>query len=290
MKSFEIFKKFEEDENIRNEKLSFFLDDYRTQTIFMIITIYALFGDDYRLFSVGKDADPTYDAFTIFCFATFIAEIIISISAYYDYLWSYFFWLDTFSTASLILDIVLLRDQILLAGRGGAFDYSKMSKVLRLIRMVRLVRISKIYKQISGGKKDSKKARSKEDSRVGRKMSDQATKRLIMTTFMLIVCLPMFDADFWVSPADGLKGLCFQFAVVYASPGLFTQSFDFDKSQYIPWISGRSSDFTPATDSNIKWAPVTTLRTNQKYNMDYLIYNTTIHYGEEKNLLKLTFP
>ena len=148
--------------------------------------------------------------------------------------------------------------------------------------MVRLVRISKIYKQISGGKKDSKKARSKEDSRVGRKMSDQATKRLIMTTFMLIVCLPMFDADFWVSPADGLKGLCFQFAVVYASPSLFAQSFDFDRSQYIPWIAGAGS--------NVEWAPVATLRSNQKYNMDYLIYNTTIHYGEEKNLLKLTFP
>jgi len=101
--------------------------------------------------------------------------------------------------------------------------------------MVRLVRISKIYKQISGGKKDSKKARSKEDSRVGRKMSDQATKRLIMTTFMLIVCLPMFEADFWVSPGDGLKGFCFQLAAVYASPSLFTNNYDFNAGQFINW-------------------------------------------------------
>ena len=62
----------------------------------------------------------------------------------------------------------------------------------------------KIYKNL--GKKDAKKQRSKEDSKVGRKMSDQATKRLIMTTFMLIVCLPLFEADFWTAPSDGLKG------------------------------------------------------------------------------------
>ena len=68
--------------------------------------------------------------------------------------------------------------------------------------MVRLVRISKIYKQMSAGKNDNKKARGKEDSKVGRKMTDQATKRLIMTTFLLLVVLPLFEADFWVSASD----------------------------------------------------------------------------------------
>lgn len=69
MKSFEIFKKFEEDDNIKNDKLSKLLDDYRVQTIFMIMTIYALFGDDYRLITAGKIQDASYDAFTICAFA-----------------------------------------------------------------------------------------------------------------------------------------------------------------------------------------------------------------------------
>lgn len=157
-----------------------------------------------------------------------------------------------------------------------------MSKILRLVRMVRLVRISKIYKQISGGKKDPNKPRSKEDSIVGRKMSDQATKRLIMTTLMLIVCLPCFEADFWVFPADGLKGLCFQFAVVYASPDLFTTAFDFDTGQYIDW---------PSSDMYFQNATTqATFLSNQKYNMDYMIYNMTLHYGGVRNILKLEFP
>ena len=65
MKSFEIFKKFEDDDNIKNEKLSRLLDDYRVQAILMIFTIYALFGDDYRLITAGITQDASYDAFTI---------------------------------------------------------------------------------------------------------------------------------------------------------------------------------------------------------------------------------
>lgn len=282
MKSFEIFKKFEDDENIKNEKLCQFLDDYRVQAVFLMMTIFTLFGDDYRLFSCRKGSDPSYDAFTIFNFAVFFCEIVISILAYYDYQWSYFFWLDVLSTLSLILDIVQLRDEILLAGQGGGFDNTKMSKVLRLVRMVRLVRISKIYKQISGGKKESKKSRAKEDSRVGRKMSDQATKRLIMTTFMLIVCLPMFEADFWVSPGDGLKGLCFQLASVYSSDSLFTNSYPFEKGQYMSWVS---SDIW---DQN--FVDQTTLMQNQKYYFDFMITNVTEHYGNTRKLLRLQVP
>jgi len=85
MKNFELFKKFEDDDNVKNAKLSRFLDDYRTQLIFMMLTIYALFGDDYRLLTCGKAQDASYDAFTIFVLAMFTAEIIISILATYDY-------------------------------------------------------------------------------------------------------------------------------------------------------------------------------------------------------------
>jgi len=166
--------------------------------------------------------------------------------------------------------------------QGGSFDYTKMSKVLRLVRMVRLVRISKIYKQISGGKKDAKKQRSKEDSKVGRKMSDQATKRLIMTTFMLIVCLPLFEADFWTAPSDGLKGLCFQFAVIYASPSQFTNDFDFTTGNFFSWPAGNVWDQKNALQAN--------LISDQKYNMDYMIYNITLHYGPDRNLLRLQVP
>lgn len=65
MKSFEIFKKFEDDDNIKNDKLSRLLDDYRVQAILMVFTIYALFGDDYRLITAGMTQDASYDAFTI---------------------------------------------------------------------------------------------------------------------------------------------------------------------------------------------------------------------------------
>ena len=81
----------------------------------------------------------------------------------------------------MMFDIVYVKSAILNA--EGSFDYTYLTQLLNIVRMCRLVRISKIYKQISATKKNDKKSRSKEDSRVGRKMSDQATKKLIMTTF-----------------------------------------------------------------------------------------------------------
>ena len=82
---------------------------------------------------------------------------------------------------SMVFDIVMVKNAIL--NNENFLDYNTLSQILNIIRMCRLVRISKIYKQISAGKKNDKKTRSKEDSKVGRKMSDQATKKLIMTTF-----------------------------------------------------------------------------------------------------------
>ena len=125
----------------------------------------------------------------------FTSEIIVNIMATYDYLYSYFFWLDILSTLSMVFDIVYVKNAIL--NGEGSFDYQHLSQILNIIRMCRLVRISKIYKQISATKKNDKKTRSKTDSRVGRKMSDQATKKLIMTTFLLLVCLPMFESTFY---------------------------------------------------------------------------------------------
>ena len=45
MKNFEIFKKFEQDDNIKNAKLNSFLDDYRTQVIFMLLTMFTRAGN-----------------------------------------------------------------------------------------------------------------------------------------------------------------------------------------------------------------------------------------------------
>merc|ERR1719161_2905824 len=81
-----------------------------------------------------------------------------------DYKWSFFFWLDTIATASLIPDIKWIVDP-LTAMYGGGEDQAaggqgsvaragrasragtRAGRIVRLVRLVRLIRIVKLYKR-----------------------------------------------------------------------------------------------------------------------------------------------
>lgn len=88
--------------------------DSRPLTILIsLFTIYALFGDDIRLLATPKSSDPAFDALTIICFILFCLEILLSLGVKKGYLFSFFFWLDVISTATLILDISEVNEQLL---------------------------------------------------------------------------------------------------------------------------------------------------------------------------------
>lgn len=73
------------------------------------------------------------------------------------YKYSFFFWLDIFSTFSMIPDIGWIQSAIIDQSNGGggsgAADLAKNSRagritrVIRIIRLIRLIRIVKLYKQ-----------------------------------------------------------------------------------------------------------------------------------------------
>ena len=170
----------------------------------------------------------------------------------------------------MIVDIVYIKNAILINSEGY-FTNAEMQQYLQILRICRLVRISKIYKQIYGSKNDNKKSRRKEDSRVGRKMSDQATKKLIMTTFMLLVCLPLFNSNFYLNPNDSLAGYCYQFAAIYSTPDAFTTTYDF---------LGTYTVNTTTLDMSI-------LSTDQKVNIDFFMYNVSEREYYDSNLVHL---
>ena len=81
-----------------------FIDNPKVQLMILVVTLYSLFADDYRVLTAKKNLDVVYDVFVMLCLAIFTVEIIIA------YFWkplysnSYYFYLDIISTASLILD------------------------------------------------------------------------------------------------------------------------------------------------------------------------------------------
>lgn len=70
-----------------------------------IVTIYALFSDDIRMLWFTKSADNIFYSLTTASMFSFMVEVVLSSYAKQDYFLGFYFWLDLFSTLSLIMDI-----------------------------------------------------------------------------------------------------------------------------------------------------------------------------------------
>lgn len=130
---------------------------------------------------------------------------------------------------------------------SGSVGITKVGKLVRLIRLIRLFRISKIYKKFSSRRINKKptehvqsdnadesstknKSKSQKESKVGRKMSEVATKSVILIVFILLIMLPMFNADFWINDPTAGEITCYQYAMLIDSK--FPVSADLDTLTY----------------------------------------------------------
>lgn len=93
-----------------------FIDHPKIQLLLLIVTLYSLFADDYRVLASGKPLDTIYDVFVIICLAIFTVEIVIAAIWKPLYIKSFYFVLDIISTASLILDFSPVSNAIIIFG------------------------------------------------------------------------------------------------------------------------------------------------------------------------------
>jgi len=76
------------------------------------VTIYALFGDDFRFWFFSKEADLYIDMALIFALFAFSIEILVNSCVVNDFKYSFFFWLDIIATVSIVPDIMILINPI----------------------------------------------------------------------------------------------------------------------------------------------------------------------------------
>mmetsp|Transcript_32583 Transcript_32583/g.49831 ORF Transcript_32583/g.49831 Transcript_32583/m.49831 type:complete len:133 (+) Transcript_32583:1133-1531(+) len=121
-----------------------------------LVTIYALFADDIRIIVSPIDLDDWFNGITLFGIVCFTIEILIASYANDGYWGSFFFWLDIFSTITMIPDCAWIWDPIIGEEAGNASSATDLAKtsragrvtrVIRVIRLIRLIRIVKLYKQ-----------------------------------------------------------------------------------------------------------------------------------------------
>lgn len=71
----------------------------------MIITVYALIGDDIRILSYERKDDVVFMWLNVITLSLFTLELLLSSVGIQGYFGSFFFWLDSISTLSIVLDI-----------------------------------------------------------------------------------------------------------------------------------------------------------------------------------------
>jgi hypothetical protein len=189
-----------------------------------LTTIFALFGDDFRLWFTTKGADPYFYAGLCLSFILFIIEIFINSCVVNDFKFSYFWWLDIIATLSLITDIGWLSEVLqtamattlssksadVIPGQGfTSGGSSKFVKLVKSLRLIRLIRIIKLYKYAVKTNSEAEEAKLKEQqklsanaqqailkrelepSRLGNALSDTTTRRVIIGVLGMLMILPL---------------------------------------------------------------------------------------------------
>mmetsp|Transcript_49471 Transcript_49471/g.115712 ORF Transcript_49471/g.115712 Transcript_49471/m.115712 type:complete len:873 (+) Transcript_49471:116-2734(+) len=211
---------------------SWILERISFQAVMFALTVYALIGEDIRVAATHRPADVVFNIVTIIALVLFSFELVANVLAKDDYFLGFFFWLDLIATASLILDITWVYDAVTGMGnedssiaRAGRMSRvgTRAGRVLRVIRLIRLIRIIKLYKHMldvrqrmqgKGGEGVQPGQEGLDDdvlgaeSRVGTRLSQLTTQKVIILILCMLIILPNIKLDVWFSelPASSQYG------------------------------------------------------------------------------------
>eukprot|EP00418_Pyrodinium_bahamense_P099583 CAMPEP_0179036264 /NCGR_PEP_ID=MMETSP0796-20121207/13529_1 /TAXON_ID=73915 /ORGANISM="Pyrodinium bahamense, Strain pbaha01" /LENGTH=948 /DNA_ID=CAMNT_0020732547 /DNA_START=59 /DNA_END=2905 /DNA_ORIENTATION=+ len=195
------------------------------------LTMFVLVGDDIRLVFFEADDDSVFNWMTLGCLCLFTLEIMLSSLLKRDYFLGFWFMCDIFAAASLIVDLTIVSEAMLgypeisvehvaeVRGQGGVeeSEYARASRAsrvgtrvvrqARLLRVFRLLRLSLILKCLQRvspkrhpphpGSSPGESAELHEtqgESRVGRKLSERTTQRVILLVLAMLFLVPQIRA------------------------------------------------------------------------------------------------
>ena len=150
------FIKKEESYYLFKSNLYFFNNNYYL-IIQLCITIFVLIEEEIKSLFTNKSADLPFSIIIIIFMIFYIFELIMFSKLIKDYFLNFYFWLDTISIISTLLDIHWFNNSIIKFAGGGNIsnienfmkrnesNVSKTIKIIRIIRIIRIVRITKFF-------------------------------------------------------------------------------------------------------------------------------------------------
>uniref|UniRef100_A0A0G4F3H4 Guanylate cyclase domain-containing protein n=1 Tax=Chromera velia CCMP2878 TaxID=1169474 RepID=A0A0G4F3H4_9ALVE len=218
----------DEDKVTLRDKTEAFMNHGVVFGTMMIVTCFALYGDDIRLFFFNKNADQTFFALFFISFVLFAAELTVNCIIMEGYKAGFFFYLDIVATVSLIPDIEWIMTPLLTAlgqsGSGGGLGNAtaaragrasragtRAGRIVRLVRLVRLIRVADLAQWLCprelteeeqeekrkaeeqakvNAQKGEEAAKRIEASRLGKILSEQTTRRVILGVLTVLFVIP----------------------------------------------------------------------------------------------------
>uniref|UniRef100_A0A061R4B8 Adenylyl cyclase n=1 Tax=Tetraselmis sp. GSL018 TaxID=582737 RepID=A0A061R4B8_9CHLO len=220
-----VFDFKEDDTSAWRQRVQQFLESTPVLLITIILIFWALFGDDIRLAAFDYEDDYVFVGLTYFLIAAFSLEIVLLTLVKPRYFLSFYFWLDIIATGSLVLDLPEVNDAILNTDNDSAETTNlaratrtsrigtRAGRVARVVRVVRLVRMLKVYKilsaQLARGKlrpretqnhfeedeQDGDANQQTSESRVGVRLTELTTRRVIAGVLIMLFVLPVFQTE-----------------------------------------------------------------------------------------------
>lgn len=95
--------------------MSEFVEGKVVTIVMSIVTLFALVGDDIRLWTTDKPADLAFNTGLMISFILFTTEILLNTVVIDEFKYSFFFWLDIIATLSVVIDIPWITDPLNLA-------------------------------------------------------------------------------------------------------------------------------------------------------------------------------
>ena len=182
--------------------------------IMSFLTVYILFADDIRVVAFSATADDYFYSLATTCICFFSLETAISFYSRPAYRFSFYFYLDCLSTLSLLADIGWIWERLMTSFSSDSEQNRRMQaagkmsrastqtpRVVRIVRLIRLIRLTKLYKHAQLVTRSSEGISPSlalpKESRIGQKLLDLTTKRLIVLALGLIAVFPLFDLSFY---------------------------------------------------------------------------------------------
>lgn len=245
------------------------------------LTVFVLVGDDIRLVAFDQEADSIFNWVTLVALALFTIEITLSCFVKEDYFLGFWFYLDLIATVSLVFDLTYVSERMMGYPKisvenvdaqqqdqaVGQSEYARASRssrvgtrVARLLRVVRIIRVSRIvacFQCLFRNKGNAQPAQPGEDvedetggeseSRVGRKLSEKTTQRVIVLVLVMLVMIPQLNpgSQYVMMPASAQYGADVVYKAwedyerEYLAQARANESFAWRANESVAWQGGQ---------------------------------------------------